>query len=186
MKKDIIFYSNYCTYSKEIINQLSKTSINDNIIYVCVDDENIQLPPFIKAVPTIYLVNDKKIVVDEAISSWIKEKVSKPDTNGELQSYFGDCGDSYGNGFSNIDNSESKPFISSFTFIGDEQEIETPEGQSVGGGGSGGGSGGRGGGGSGGRGGGGSGGRGEGEGGINNYDTLIQSRNNDFNLKQRR
>ena len=31
MKKDIIFYSNYCTYSKEIINQLSKTPINDNM-----------------------------------------------------------------------------------------------------------------------------------------------------------
>ena len=166
MKKDIIFYSNYCTYSKEIINQLSKTSINDNIIYVCVDDENIQLPPFIKAVPTIYLVNDKKIVVDEAISSWIKEKVSKPDdTNEELQPYYGGCGNSYGSGFENIDNSESKPFISSFTFIGDEQQIETPEGQSVGGG--------------------------NNENGNNslgnsNYDKMVQGRNNDFNLPQRR
>ena len=59
MKKDIIFYSNFCTYCKEIINQISKTPINDNILYVCVDDENIQLPNFIKAVPTIYLVSQK-------------------------------------------------------------------------------------------------------------------------------
>ena len=27
---------------QEIINQISKTPINDNILYVCVDDENIQ------------------------------------------------------------------------------------------------------------------------------------------------
>ena len=36
------------------------TPINDNILYVCVDDENIQLPNFIKAVPTIYLIKDQK------------------------------------------------------------------------------------------------------------------------------
>ena len=77
MKKDIIFYSNFCTYSKEIINQISKTPINDNILYVCVDDENIQLPNFIKAVPTIYLANQKRIVVDESIPKWIEEQLSQ-------------------------------------------------------------------------------------------------------------
>ena len=90
MKKDIIFYSNFCTYSKEIINQISKTPINDNILYVCVDDENIQLPNFIKAVPTIYLVNQKRIVVDESIPKWIEEQLSQSsasESNNELMAY---------------------------------------------------------------------------------------------------
>ena len=124
-KKDIIFYSNYCTYSKEIINQISKTPINDNIIYVSVDDENIQLPPFVNAVPTIYLVNEKKIVVDEQINDWIKSKISKP-VDDTLQPYFGGCDSSYSSSFSSIDDKELKPYISSFTFLGDEQKIETP------------------------------------------------------------
>jgi len=124
MKKDIIFYSNYCTYSKEIINQISKTTINDNIIYVSVDDENIQLPEFVKAVPTIYLVNDKKIVVDDEIENWIKDKTSKQ-VSDDLQPYFGTCGDSFGASCSNIDNTEIKPFTSGFTFIGEEQKITT-------------------------------------------------------------
>ena len=98
MKKDIIF-CNYCTYSKEIINQISKTPINDNIVYVCVDDPNIQLPNFVTAVPTIYLVEEKKIVVDEAITGWIKEKVSKPKVD-DLQPYFGGSTNSYGAQFS--------------------------------------------------------------------------------------
>ncbi len=131
MKKDIIFYSNYCTYSKEILNQISKTSINDNIAYVCVDDPNIQLPNFITAVPTIYLVEEKKIVVDEAITGWIKEKTTKPQTD-ELQAYFGSTSGSYGNQFSLIDNSDEKPFISPFTFIGDEQKITTPDADAIG------------------------------------------------------
>ena len=60
MKKDILFYSNFCTYSKEIINQISKTALNETILFVSVDDENIQLPPFVTSVPTIYLINEKK------------------------------------------------------------------------------------------------------------------------------
>ena len=131
MKKDIIFYSNFCTYCKEIINQISKTPINDNILYVCVDDENIQLPNFIKAVPTIYLVSQKRIVVDDAIPKWIEEKLTTSESNnssGELQAYFGQCDSSFGSSFSSLDNSEQKPFVSSsFTFIGDEQKINTPE-----------------------------------------------------------
>ena len=126
MKKDIIFYSNYCTYSKEVINQISKTPINDNIIYISVDDENIELPPFIKAVPTIYLVNDKKIVVDEEIAQWIKEKTSKP-VDDSILPYFG----STDNNYSTLDNKEgNKPFISSYTFLGEEQKIETPKSDS--------------------------------------------------------
>lgn len=128
-KKDIIFYSNFCTYSKEIINEISKTSINDNILYVCVDDENIQLPNFITAVPTIYLVEKKRIVVDEAIPKWIQEQLSKYESKNEteVQAYFGSTDSGFGNSFSTIDNKEDKPFITSFTFLGDEQKIETPD-----------------------------------------------------------
>ena len=129
MKKDILFYSNFCTYSKEIINNISKTPLNDNMLYVSVDDENIQLPPFITSVPTIYLINDKKIVVDEAITDWIKEKLNKSSQasqgpaqsggDGELQAYFGSTSSSFGCDFSSIDDKDNKPFISSFTFLND-------------------------------------------------------------------
>ena len=123
MKKDILFYSNFCTYCKEVINNISNTPLNENMLFVCVDDENIQLPPFITSVPTIYLINDKKIVVDEAIGDWIKERLSTqtPQENSEeIQAYFGSTGDSFGLNFSSIDNNDEKPFISSFTFIGDD------------------------------------------------------------------
>jgi hypothetical protein len=123
MKKDILFYSNFCTYCKEVINNISKTSLNENMLFVCVDDENIQLPPFITSVPTIYLINDKKIVVDEAIGVWIKERLSTQTTqtnSDEIQAYYGSTGDSFGQNFSSIDNNDEKPYVSSFTFIGDD------------------------------------------------------------------
>ena len=123
MKKDILFYSNYCTYSKDIVNSISKTQLNDNMLFVCVDDSNIQLPPFITSVPTIYLINDKKIVTDEAIPEWIKEKLSitkGPELNSDTQAYYGTCEDSFGLNCSSLDESENKPFISSFTYLSDE------------------------------------------------------------------
>lgn len=123
MKKDILFYSNYCTYSKEIVNNISKTPLNDNMLFVCVDDSNIQLPPFVTSVPTIYLINDKKIVTDEAIPEWIKEQLSSskgPEVNDDIQAYYGTCGDSYGLNCSSLDESENKPYISSFTFLSDD------------------------------------------------------------------
>ena len=97
--------------------------------------ENIQTREFEQSFYSfctfVSLVNDKKIVVDEAISGWIKDKISKPKDT-ELQAYYGACDNSYGGSFSTIDDSENKPFISSFTFLGDEQKIETPNGENVG------------------------------------------------------
>ena len=125
MKKDILFYSNFCTYSKEIINQISKTPLNESMLFVSVDDENIQLPPFVTSVPTIYLINEKKIVVDESITDWIKEKLNqnvKPTQNNELMAYFGSTESSFGSNFSTIDNKDNKPFISSFTFLNDSSQ----------------------------------------------------------------
>jgi len=123
MKKDILFYSNYCTYSKEIVNNVSKTPLNDKMLFVCVDDNNIQLPPFVTSVPTIYLINDKKIVTDESIPEWIKEQLSYtkgPEFKDDIQAYYGTCGDSFGLNCSSIDDTEHKPFISSFTFLSDD------------------------------------------------------------------
>lgn len=123
MKKDILFYSNFCTYCKEILNNISQTPLNENMLFVCVDDENIQLPPFITSVPTIYLINEKKIVVDEAIGEWIKEKLnvnSPQKESSEIQAYFGTCGDSYGLNFSTLDDQDTKPLVSSYTFLGDD------------------------------------------------------------------
>ena len=38
---------------------------------MCVDDDNIQLPPFLDAVPTIYLAEKQQVVKDEDILDYI-------------------------------------------------------------------------------------------------------------------
>ena len=72
MHKDIVFYSNYDNYSKKVLDALSKLKMDDKLIYICVDDENIQLPKFLSVVPTLYLVKEQRILVDDDIEKWIE------------------------------------------------------------------------------------------------------------------
>ena len=79
--------------------------------------------------PTIYLVEKKNVLsVDEAIPKWVQEQLSKVESQARmiyehilvLMIQVLDVH------FSTLDNKEDKPFISSFTYIGDEQKIDTP------------------------------------------------------------
>jgi len=115
--KDILFYSNYCAFSKEVINKVSKTSISDNLIYICVDDKNIQLPPFLKAVPTIYSIKDKQAYTDNELESYI-ESLLNP-TKGvptELDAYF-NSNSNFSSNYSLLDNSEERASVSSYSYI---------------------------------------------------------------------
>ena len=91
LHKDILFYSNLDEYSNKIVQELSTKKEKDNFIYICVDDPNIQLPSFLTAVPTVYLVKDQKILMDEKVQSFIadlgKPKFDDVGSNGDLDAY---------------------------------------------------------------------------------------------------
>ena len=126
MDKDIIFYSNYCAYCKEVLTKISKTPLNSKLTYICVDDQNIKLPPFVKAVPTIFLIKEQKILVDENIESWIRTKTATQQRSGEVMAYLG-SGD-FSASFSNLDDSPDKSFVSEFTYLDDPiEQINTPQ-----------------------------------------------------------
>ena len=38
MKKDILFYSNHCDFSKEVVKILSNSVLDKTIKYVCIDN----------------------------------------------------------------------------------------------------------------------------------------------------
>lgn len=112
MNKDIFFYSEYCDYSKEVRSQLDTYGQLPKMISVCVDDENIQLPPFLEAVPTIYLNENKSILVDESIEKYINK--FKPN---EQQNSIGDWDSSFG-----------ASGASGFSYIEDDSQTETFDG----------------------------------------------------------
>ena len=89
MNKDIVFYSNFCSFSKEIVASLSKSAIHQSLVYICVDDKNINLPNFITVVPTIYISQDRKILTDGEINKWIESQNPKKDEEEDIMAYHG-------------------------------------------------------------------------------------------------
>lgn len=121
LHKDIVFYSNFSDYSNKIIQQLSSKKEKDDFIYICVDDSNIQLPSFLTAVPTIYLVKEQQILVDEKVEEFI-DNLGKPKfdslggSNGELDAFFSP-GNSFSSTYACLDNSTEKADNSSFSYL---------------------------------------------------------------------
>ncbi len=70
---DILYYSNYCKHSQNVLNTLVKSNLTDKISFICIDKRytdphtneikiklekgsEVLLPPNIKSVPTLLLV----------------------------------------------------------------------------------------------------------------------------------
>ena len=68
MNKDFIFYSNDCPHSVKLIEILNKNNLADNFELCCVDTTEIKLPQFVTCVPTLYLVQQKRVIIDAKIT----------------------------------------------------------------------------------------------------------------------
>lgn len=66
VQKHILFYSNLCQFSQDVIQTIYKKNVRDRFINVCIENPKFQksLPPFVDRVPMI-LTADKQLVVDE-------------------------------------------------------------------------------------------------------------------------
>lgn len=80
MNKDILFFSNFCDYSKKCYSKAREYKLFEKMIEVCVDEEQIQLPPFLEKVPTIYLAENQSILVDDKVLEYIESKNPSADS----------------------------------------------------------------------------------------------------------
>ena len=91
--KYILFYSEYCKYSSELLNQIKDVSVKSDIIFVCIDkrkEENgamysildngnkIIIPSCITEVPSVILLNrGNNIIKGPAIINYFNEEIIK-------------------------------------------------------------------------------------------------------------
>ena len=84
----ILYYSNYCEKSKNLLNYLSKSSVKNNLHYVCIDrriqknnniyiilenNQELLLPNTVNAVPALMLLNNEyKILFGDSILTYLK------------------------------------------------------------------------------------------------------------------
>ena len=126
MGRNIIFYSNLDAYSKKILNIISGQKRDSEFVFICVDDRNIQLPSFLKVVPTIFLVKEQNVLVDESIEEYLMPPPSPTQynsnsqgneaSNNDLDAYF-DSNNGFSSNYSNLDDSETASNNSMFSYI---------------------------------------------------------------------
>lgn len=121
MNQDILFFSNYCEYSKKIINNLEKNKMMDKLMKICVDDPNINLPNFVEVVPLIYLHKKKEILIDDKLESWINSDNSNSSIN-TIESY---ATNSLSDSFSYLDDIQETD-NNNYTCLDKQYEINTP------------------------------------------------------------
>jgi hypothetical protein len=96
---DILYYSNYCKHSQNILSQLSRVDLNDKISFICIDKrahdpktnqifillengKRIIMPPNIHSVPALLLLKENYRVVygDEIMQKYKNEILSQHET----------------------------------------------------------------------------------------------------------
>ena len=139
MHKNILFYSNRDNYSKQVLNIISSEKRDNEFVFICVDDRNIKLPSFLKVVPTIFLVREQNVLVDESIEEFLHPKSqnngASDSPSGELDAYF-DSNNGFSSSYSNLDDSQTNSNNSMFSYIRDDDltggatnsGIESPRG----------------------------------------------------------
>jgi hypothetical protein len=91
-KSFLLFFSNYCNYSKEVIGIITRKNIRNTFVLICIDTiQNI--PPFVDRVPMIINKQSKGIYVDEDIVKLldaVSQQMYPPVSIGALNSAWDD------------------------------------------------------------------------------------------------
>ena len=117
--KDVLFYSNFCQFSQDVLNRVMKLGIKDRFVLICVELYKSKLPPNLKVVPTI-ITKDGAEITDDAVYQYIDRLV-----NANVPR---DMFTSSAAGFSFVD-AEDGGYGGEdlYGVFGEDQRIETPE-----------------------------------------------------------
>lgn len=117
--KDIIFYSNYCVFSREVVDSIIKRDLKNNFVFICVDTNRHRIPQQIDRVPALYLRQTGDVIFEDDIITYIEKHITE-DISPIDNSTYSDC-------FSFLDDNQSQMGFKQFGVFGQEQQIYTPD-----------------------------------------------------------
>ena len=124
----ILFYSNKCLHSKELLNLLNKdVQLNQKFTKINIDNPNIKIPPYVKSVPTAIITVGGKpnLMVGSGIFKWYNQIHAKAVEEQSIQDWDPCAMSGYSDGFSYISNPDV--LKKSFSFVNDNESIITPD-----------------------------------------------------------
>jgi hypothetical protein len=124
----ILFYSNKCLHSKELLNLLYKdVELNKKFTKINIDNNNVKIPPYVKSVPTAIISSNGKpeLLVGSSIFKWYNQIHTKTVETQGIQDWDPYTMSGYSDGFSYLTNPDVMK--KSFSFINDNDSITTPD-----------------------------------------------------------
>ena len=125
----VLFYSSRCLHSKEFMQLLYKDSdLNQKFTKVNIDNKNIKIPPYIKAVPSIIVQEggQPSLLVGSKIFDWYNNMHKKNVVENSIQDWDPCTMTGYSDGFSYLENSDVMK--KSYSFLSDSNNsITTPD-----------------------------------------------------------
>lgn len=76
-QKYYLFVSNHCQHSKRLLMRLQKTALAQQFQIINIDDQRIQLPQFVKCVPTLYIPSKRYVLTDADLFQWFDSELQK-------------------------------------------------------------------------------------------------------------
>lgn len=70
MSKNVLFHSEYCFFSKDVMSLLTKKNLLPVFTLICVDSYRNQLPAFVRSVPTIFTL-DRRVLEGQAALDFV-------------------------------------------------------------------------------------------------------------------
>lgn len=130
MQKDVLFYSHFCNFSKEVLSLMHKLNIKNSFLLVCVEKFSKNIPKNVTCVPTI-LTRTGQLVVEDDIQGYIQlvsshQKTGSGSTDQSPQDVFSNTAA----GFSYLDDPvEGNNGVDSgaYGIYGMDQRIDTPD-----------------------------------------------------------
>lgn len=78
LNKDLIFFSNHCKYSKEVLALIKKKSLINEFVLINIDSPKYVIPNVVDRVPLIITAN-KQIATDNVLFQYIESKTKNED-----------------------------------------------------------------------------------------------------------
>jgi hypothetical protein len=94
LPRNLCFFSARCRYSQDFLEELAKTPYAKEFRFISVDaqgGQRPQLPPYVKAVPTLMIDGEKEPRTNSLVLNWLSERKLK-ERNGPAAAGAGDGG----------------------------------------------------------------------------------------------
>lgn len=120
--KDILFYSNFCDFSKDTITLITKKNLRGSILMVCIDSGKYKIPSCVDRVPSLLTASRDTLYVEDELTKYIENRASQlnPKATESIQTFSWE-GNNYSESFSFVnDDMNGNMTNKGFTFIEEE------------------------------------------------------------------